>query len=209
VKTRAALVALSIIVAPATDAAARPKLTAAEVAHLEKGANLEYSDKVAGSGVMMGKATGLIHDNPEAVLYVLMDVGAYKSYMPRLTESRVTKRVGPHTFGVFETSLPWPAKDAWVYLKYTLYRRPGRVYEVKWWMLNGTFRNYTGGALVEPWTADGKSSTLTYTLLVEPKLAAPDATISKGARKVANVFVQRIRLRLLALRKFGKLPKGM
>jgi len=191
----------------AAPAAARPNVPPSDVAHLEKGANLEYSERVTGSAVMVGKAIGVIKDTPEAVVQVLLDVAKYRSFMPRVTDSRVVKTRGLHTFAVFETDLPWPVKDAWVYIKFTRYNKPGRIYEIKWWMLNGTMKNYTGSALVEPWTKDATQTVLTYELLAEPKTSAPDSMISQGVKKIANIFVQKIRLRLMALRKYGKMPK--
>jgi hypothetical protein len=202
------LIGVALFLAAPT-AGARPHVSPAQLADLEQGKMLEFSQKVNGSGVMMGKAIGVIPDTPEAVLYVFQDLGTYKAYMPRIKESRAYKRRGPHTFAVLESDLPWPVKDCWASVKFTRYEKPGRVFELKWWMLNGTMKNFTGAALIEPWTTDGRKSVLTYQLFAEPQTAAPDSMISNGVRKVASVFVQRLRLRLQALRKFKKMPKGL
>jgi ribosome-associated toxin RatA of RatAB toxin-antitoxin module len=158
---------------------------------------------------MMGKAIGVIPDTPEAVAQIFLEVDKYKNYLPRITESRITKRRDMHTFAVVETDLPWPVKDCWVYIKMTRYNKPGRVYEIKWWMLNGTMRNYTGSALIEPWNKDATQSVLTYQLLAEPQTSAPDSMISNGVKQIANIFVQKFRLRMQALRKFNKMPPGL
>jgi hypothetical protein len=193
----------------ASTALARPELNKEELARLEKGDVLQYSEKVAGSGVMRGKAVGIIEDAPEAVIYVLLALDKYKHFLPRVTKSRVVKRKGWHTYAVIHTDLPWPVKDVWTYLKVTRYDKPGRVYEMKWWMLNGTMKQYTGSARVEPWTKDGKRSLLIYQLLAEPQTSAPDSVISDGVKAVASTILKRVRLRLKALRKFKKMPKGL
>lgn len=196
----------AILLFPAA-AAARPALPPAELARLER-QTLLYSLKVPGSGVMMAKAIRLIPESPRVVLHVLLDVGSYKHFLPRVKESRVTRKAGAHTFAVIETSFPWPAKDAWVYIDAVTVEKPGNTFETKWKMVNGTMKTYTGYALVEPWTADGKQSVLTYVMQAEPKLSVPDSMISEGVKRVVRVTADRIALRLEALRKFGKLPKG-
>jgi ribosome-associated toxin RatA of RatAB toxin-antitoxin module len=197
----------ALLMLPATSTA-RPALPAAELARLER-QTLIYSLKVPGSGVMMAKAIRLIPESPRAVLHVLLDVASYKHFLPRVKESRVTRRAGAHTFAVIETSFPWPAKDAWVYIDAITVEKPGGTIETKWKMVNGTMKSYTGHALIEPWTADGKQSVLTYAMQAEPKISVPDSMISEGVRRVVRVTADRIALRLEALRKFGKLPRGI
>jgi hypothetical protein len=188
---------------------ARPRLGKAHMDRLVRGETVDFSQKVPGSGVMMGKTIAIVEDAPEAVVYVLLAVDKYKHFIPRITGSRVTKRRGWHTFAVIHTDLPWPAKDAWIYIKSTRYDKPNRTFEVKWWMLNGTMKRYTGSALIEPWNKEGTKSVLTYKMLAEPKTSAPDSVISKGLRRVVSTIVNRIRLRLKALRKYKKMPKGL
>jgi ribosome-associated toxin RatA of RatAB toxin-antitoxin module len=203
------LLFLSLLISLSPTASARPTLPAADQAKLEKGQVLSYSMKVQGSKVMSGKSIYLIPDTPEAVAHVLCDVEKYKSYMPRVKESRVYKRQGVHFFAVVETDLPWPVKDCWVSLKYTRVDKPGHVIEAKWWMLNGTMKTYTGSALIEPWDKDGKRSVVTYELQADLKTSAPDSMISDGVKEIAGTVVQTIKLRLAALRKYNKLPKGL
>ena len=83
-----------------------------------------------------------------------------------------------------------------------------RVYELKFEKINGTMKQYTGWARVEPWSEDGKRTLLTYSLKFEPETGAPVAVIDKGVWSVAIHVVKRIRLRLKALRKFNKVPKA-
>lgn len=206
---RAALAAITLLLLAPGLATARPTLQPDQLKALEQGRSLDFSNHVAGTNVKMGKSIFLIDDNPEAVAYVFLEIDKYKNYMPRITESRITKRSGWHTFAVVETDLPWPVKDCWVYAKFTRNNKPGRVYEIKFWMINGTMKNYNGTALIEPWTPDGKRTVITYEILFEPKTAAPHSMITDGVRAVASIFVQKLRLRLLALRKYGKLPKGL
>jgi ribosome-associated toxin RatA of RatAB toxin-antitoxin module len=190
-------------------ASARPTLPPADQSKLEKGQALSYSMKVPGSKVMSGKSIQLIPDTPEAVAHVLCDVEKYKNYMPRVKESRVYKRQGAHIYAVVETDLPWPVKDCWISVKYTRVDKPGHVIEARWWMLNGTMKTYTGSALIEPWDKDGKKSVITYQLQADLKTSAPDSMISDGVKEIASTVVQTIKLRLAALRKYNKLPKGI
>jgi hypothetical protein len=198
---------LTLLLLPVT-AAARPALPPGEMTRLQR-ETLVYMLKVPGSGVSMGKAIRIIKEPPRAVLHVILDVASYKSFLPRVKESRVTRRVGAHTFAVIETSFPWPAKDAWVYLKAVTVAKPGETYETKWTMQNGTMKAYSGYALIEPWTPDGKQSVLTYAMHAEPKISVPDSMISDGVKRIVRITADRIALRLEALRKFGKMPKGL
>ncbi len=198
-----------LIMGIATSSWALPSLEKKQIKKLESGEILESSQKVKDSGVMMAKAMAIIDDAPEALTYVMLDVASYKNFLPRLKESRLVKKKGWHTYAVFHTDLPWPVKDCWVYLKFTRYDKPNRVFEIKWWMLNGTMKHYYGSAHIAPWDKAGKRSFIQYQILAEPKTSAPDALLSKGVMKVANTFLQRLRLRLKALRKFKKMPKGL
>jgi ribosome-associated toxin RatA of RatAB toxin-antitoxin module len=199
--------ALLLLLAAA--AGARPRLPPGDLARMERGETLLYSLKVAGSGVTMGKAVRIIKDTPEAVLHVLLDVPAYRHFLPRIKDARITRRAGAHVFAVIETDFPWPVKDAWVYIKNTTTSKPGRVHEARWSMLNGTMKTYSGYALVEPWTPDGKQTVLTYVMQAEPKTSTPDSMISNGVQKIVRICADRFALRLEALRKFGKLPKNL
>lgn len=198
----------AVLASGAGPASARPNLPADQLAVLEKGKVLEYSRKVPGTKVMMGKALLIIDDKPEAVAWVFLEIDKYKAFLPRIKDSRITKRTGYSTFAVVETDLPWPAKDCWAYLKYTRRDKPGRTFEIKWTMLNGNMKNYTGQALIEPWNQDASKTVISYEMLFEPNTAAPDSVISDGIRQAASIMVQKIKLRLMALRKFGKMPKG-
>jgi hypothetical protein len=187
-------------------AAALPQLAKHDIQALEEGHVIEFSEKVEGRDVQRARAIGLFKDFPEAVTYVLMQVDKYKHFMPRIKEARIIKRKGWHTYALVETAMPWPVKDAWMYIKYTRSDRPGRVFEIKFWMLNGTMKSYQGRAVIEPWPRDPSRTVMTYEFLAEPRTLAPASVITTGIRSVANVFVQRIRLRLQAMRKYKKLP---
>ena len=203
------LLSFGLIFSVSAAAQGLPTMGKDQLAQLERGQILESSQKIQGSKVMMGKAVALIPDIPEAVAYVLLDLANYKNFLPRITESRITKRRGGHTYAVFETDLPWPAKDCWVYAKFTRYNKPGRIYEIRWWMINGTMKNYTGSALIEPWAKDTNKAVITYQLLAEPQTAAPDSVISNGVKQVASTVLQKIRSRLQALRKSNKVPNKL
>jgi ribosome-associated toxin RatA of RatAB toxin-antitoxin module len=191
----------------AASAQAFPKLPPKERAIVLRGDVVSYAIKPPGGGnLKMGKAIGIVEGSPEAVVHTLMDIGRYRFFLPTVKGSRQTKRKDPSVWGVVETTLPWPARDAWAYLKITYKHRGGGVFEMHWKMRNGTLKQYKGYALIEPY--DDKC-TLTYQILVEPKTSAPDSVLSKGARRVAEMVLHRVRLRLKALRRFKKIPKGL
>ena len=194
---------------PGALAHAEPPLSKGDRARLDRGTVLEYSQKVPGTSVMMGKAIGVINDVPEAVLHVLLQFNKYKHFLPRVKASRITRRRGWVTYAVIHTDLPWPVKDSWVYLRVRRRDRPRRVYHVKWKMLNGTMKEYRGEAVIKPWAGNGKRTLISYMLQAEPATSAPDSLISKGVRRVAGTIVKRFRLRVAALRKFKKMPRGL
>jgi ribosome-associated toxin RatA of RatAB toxin-antitoxin module len=188
--------------------AARPSFTPEELSSLDQGKVLESSRNVPGTKVMAGRGIILIPDKPEAVAYVVLELEKYKAFLPRIKDSRLVKKHGYSTFGVVETSLPWPAKDCWAYIKYTREDRPNRTFHVVWSMLNGNMKNHSGEATLEPWNKEGTKTLLTYEMRFEPHTAAPDSIVSEGVRKATSIMIQKIRLRVMALRKFGKMPKG-
>ena len=73
---------------------------------------------------------------------MLLDIGRYKSFLPNLKESRVTKKKGTSVYAVVETDLPWPVKDCWVYVKFVRTNKSNGVIELKWGMMNGTMKNF-------------------------------------------------------------------
>ncbi len=197
-----------LAVTPALAGTSKPLVTEKMRQEMEKGWVMEYQEKDAAKGVAQWTAMGIVDDVPEAVLYVLISFDKYKHFIDRMKNTRIIKRKGYDLFVVAETKLPWPVKDAWVYFKVTRTHLPGRVYELKFEKINGTMKQYTGWARVEPWSEDGKRTLLTYSLKFEPETGAPVAVIDKGVWSVAIHVVKRIRLRLKALRKFNKVPKA-
>lgn len=189
-------------------AAARGGPTAAERKRLERWEVLGAAEK-AGARRYRATARGLFADAPEAVLFVLVGLGKYKHFLPRVSESRVTRRDGWHTYAVLRTDLPWPAKDAWIYVKATRHYKPGRTYELRWTMLNGTLKHCSGVARMKPYGRGKGRALLTYTVTVELATRAPDAMLLSGLRNTVSTIVHRTRMRLSALRKYGRIPKGM
>lgn len=202
------LFTLLLLAAPAHAGSSKPLVTEKMKKTMEAGWVVEYREKTAGEAVARWTAMGVYEDTPEAMLYVLLSFDKYRHFIDRTRGSRITKRKGLDTYVVIETKLPWPVKDAWVYFKVTRKHLPGRIHELEFKMINGTMKQYTGWARVEPWSKDGKRSLLTYSLLFEPKTAAPAAAIDRGVWSVTIHLVKRLRLRLKALRKFNKVPKA-
>mgnify|MGYP001827775844 CR=1 FL=1 len=205
---------ISIVVAPwlclaCGVATAAPSVDPATAKRLKNWEVISTSEKVENQKVMMGKAVGTVADVPEAVLHTVVDVARYKHFLPRIKGSRLVRRRGNQVYAVVESALPWPVRDAWVYVKLVYHRRGGRAYEVKWKMINGTMNQYFGRALIQPWNDDASHTLLTYEVMAEPKTAAPDSVISRGVRKVTEVFTHRLRMRVAALRKYRKLPADL
>jgi ribosome-associated toxin RatA of RatAB toxin-antitoxin module len=205
---------ISIVVAPwfclaCGVATAAPSVDPATAKRLKKWEVISASEKVENQKVMMGKAVGTVADVPEAVLHTVIDVARYRHFLPRIKGSRIVRRRGNQVYAVVESALPWPVRDAWVYVKLVYHRRGGRSYEVKWKMINGTMNQYFGRALIQPWNDDASHTLLTYEVMAEPKTAAPDSAVSKGVRHVAEIFVHRLRMRVRALRKYNKFPADL
>jgi ribosome-associated toxin RatA of RatAB toxin-antitoxin module len=203
-----ALLASAAVVLTAGPTGARPALDKSIAAKVSKWKVVSFTNTHS-SGATKATAIGLFNDIPEALLYLVMEAGKYEHFLPRVTESRVVKRRGDALYAVIHTDLPWPVKDCWVYIRLTRHRIGGRVYEVRWEMLNGTMKRYEGKARIEPWNEKGTRTLLTYSMIAEPRSSAPDTLIAKGLRRIAETITHRARLRLKALRKYDKLPKGL
>lgn len=205
------LLGLTMLVVLGTAQPAAARLTAAERERVGRGDVLTFSlPPPKGGGVRIGKAVGIVEGSTEAIVHTLMDVARYKFYLPRIKGSRFVRRADQHTvFGVAETSLPWPARDAWCYFRLTYKALGKRVFELRWTMRNGTMKRYQGYARLEPWDERGDKAIMTYKTLFEPKTAAPDSVLSKGVRKAAEMFLHRTRMRVKALVRFKKLPADL
>lgn len=199
---------LALVLVPRVGRAV-PRLSKDQRYAVEHGHVLDYADRQEGASAISAHSIAVVDDIPEAVMHVILDVARYRYWVPKIKESRVTKRRGWSIYSVVETDLPWPVKDAWAYLKLTRQDRPGRVFEARWEMLNGTMKRYSGSVRVEPYKGNPKKSFVTYRLTAELKTAVPDAAIRKGVKAVVRVFVQRLKLRLRALRKFKKLSPAL
>lgn len=188
-------------------AAATPQLAPRQRARIASGEVLTMSLAApSGSKIKPGKAIGLVEGSPEEVLYTLLDIARYRYFVPLVKGSRLVKRRKGAIYGVIETRLPWPVKDAWAYLKVTYGSADRTSYTASWKMINGTLKRYVAAALIEPWKTRSHMSVLTYQVIAEPKTAAPDALLTKGMRHAAEMALHRIRLRVKALRKFKKMP---
>ena len=188
---------------------ARPQLAAPDARRIASWEVVSYSLQAPDGGVRRGKAIGRIAAAPEAVLHAILEIGKYKSFLPAMKDSREIRRSAQRIWGVIETALPWPARDAWVYVELSYRHKGARTYEARWKMINGTMKQYYGSALVEPWGDGLEHSVLSFEILAEPKTAAPDSVLSRGTRRVAEVFVHRLRMRVAALGKYGRLPRDL
>lgn len=150
-----------------------------------------------------------IAESPEAVLFTLLDIGRYKNFIPRIKDSRLVKQGANTRHAVLETAMPWPVKDAWVYVKYTYKTLGPHKYQLTWNMINGTMKQYRGEATIEPWRHKNYHSRISYKLIASLNTAAPDSVVRPGIRKVAEIVMHRVRMRVVALRKFNKLPPNL
>lgn len=174
---------------------ARPQLSSEDMTRLDKTEVVGFSKRVSGTGVMSGKAIGIVYDRPEAVLKVILDIANYKAFLPKIKESRLIKVRGDHFFAVLESDLPWPVEDAWVYAKFVKATKANHTYELRWNMINGTMKHASGFILIEPWNEDATQTALTNEIHIEPDTMAPDATLSKGTKSIAVNMVHHFRLR--------------
>lgn len=190
-------------------ATARPRLSKSNTDKITRGEVIRFSQKVPFTGVMLGKAIGMIEDTPEAVVHVLLAMDKFKHFLPRLTEARIVKTKGSSVYAMLHANLPWPIRDCWVYTKATRRAKHGRVFELNWKTLNGTIKHFHASALIEPWNKDASKSVLTFKVLFEPETSTPDALLTRGIRHASETLIHRTRLRLRALRKYGKMPSSL
>ncbi|MCB9556111.1 MAG: hypothetical protein H6707_08410 [Deltaproteobacteria bacterium] len=148
----------------------------------------------------------VVPDTPEATTYALMQIDKYKHFMPHFKDSRLVKTRGSTVYAVIETKLPWPVRDAWVYLKASHKHLGGRRYAAGWKMLNGTMKYYSGAASLSPWRNGPHHTLVVLTTVAALNTAAPDSLVSRGVASVTSMFLHRLRMRVVALRQFKKLP---
>jgi ribosome-associated toxin RatA of RatAB toxin-antitoxin module len=195
------LLSLTLLLA-STTALARPNLPAAEWDRLAKHEVVGYSDPWQ-NGVEKAKAIGVIDFAPEEVFRIVTDYDRWKDYLPRVRDSRVLSQSGPTAMVDLLAELPWPAGAARVAARYLHERLPGDIYRIRFEMVSGTMKQYSGSLYIEPFVP-GKS-TVTYELVAEPDVIAPDSTINKSVLKSARGFVHALRWHINQLFEAGRL----
>ena len=139
-------------------------------------------------GIWPGRAMAIVDAKAEKVFKLLTRVSTYKSFVPRIVDS---KKVTKNVFDLVG-KFPWPIKKAKVRVKVQKGQR-GRTYVMAWKMVEGSFKKYEGAAWIQPF---GDRCILTYQMLMVPKIIAPEALMTKGLRNAVLEVVQAIRQRV-------------
>lgn len=190
----AAMAALSF----AGDARA-DRFTAAERARLQRGEIVTRYWKVPGKEVGRGWAAGVIDAAPEAVFAVVGDVMRYGQVFPRVNACKIMKRRSATSYDWFyRIKMPWPLSDHWCVTRNThILDRKQRRYTRRWRLLRGTFIHNQGFWRVSPWGKD--RSLLYYSVMLRPKVTAPDFVLHHVSRVALPRSVKAMRRRVKQL----------
>mgnify|MGYP001826630082 CR=1 FL=1 len=143
---------------------------------------------VPGKGIWPGRAMAIVDAKAKDVYKLLTGVASYKSFVPRIVDS---KKVNNDVFWL-KGKFPWPIKHATVKVKVKQGKKGG-AYVMVWKMVSGTFKKYEGAAWIQPF---GNRCILTYQMLMVPKIIAPEALMMKGLRNAVLEVVQAVRKRV-------------
>jgi len=181
---------------------ARPSVSSTDWAKLARHDVLVFSDAWE-NGLEKAKAIGVMDFPAEEVFRVATDYARWKDYLPRVRDSRVLSWSAQGALVGLLADLPWPAGATYVQARYTHDKLPGGIFRIRFEMVHGSMKQYLGSLYIEPWV-QGKS-TLTYEIVAEPDVAAPDSTINSSVRKSAGGFVHALRAHINSLYQAGLL----
>lgn len=160
---------------------------------LKKGKIIEAS--IPGSGVWPGRAMGVIDAPAELVYKIITDFANYKGLLPHVIVGS-EKVKGKDDEYTLKGKFAWPVNDAYIRVKIKRVKRGTTLY-VTWKMMQGTFKEYSGMAWVQPW---GKTkSILTYQMLAVPSIFAPSAIMTHGLKKATTAVIEAVRNRVSLL----------
>jgi ribosome-associated toxin RatA of RatAB toxin-antitoxin module len=146
------------------------------------------STSVGSSGIVPGRAMGVVQASAKRVFNILKNVPDYPDFVPRIKQ---TKKLRKNHYELL-ARLPWPLSEARAEIAFNSGRR-GKTYVLRWKMVDGTLEKYEGAAWIQPW---GKNRCLlTYQTLAVPTIPAPSALMNRGLRKAVTKMVRAVRKR--------------
>jgi|GEM_PF-6336929 hypothetical protein len=160
-------------------------------ADLKKGKIIEAS--IPGSGVWPGMAMGVVDAPADLVYKIITDFANYKGLLPHVIVD--SKKITATEY-MLKGKFAWPVNDAYIKVKIKRARK-GKTLIVQWKMTQGTFKEYSGTAWVQPY---GKNkSVLTYKMLAVPTIFAPSAIMTHGLKKATTAVIEAVRNRVSLL----------
>jgi ribosome-associated toxin RatA of RatAB toxin-antitoxin module len=193
-----ALLTLSLCAAPAR----AKRFSADELKRLHRGETVSRYWKLAGRDVGTGWAAAVIAAAPDQVFSVVADVERYKTFMNRMQESKILRRTSAGYDFYYKIDMPWPLSDHWCVTR-NVHRidRKARRFERRWTLLRGSFTHNAGYWLVRPFS--GGRALLIYSVVLRPKVAAPNFVLDHVAKVALPRSVKQMRARVAALTRRG------
>jgi len=179
-------------------------LSAQDIRRLKKGEIVVRYWKLDQSNVGTGLAMGVINMPPDKVFRVIADVSAYKTFMKRMVESRITRREGKHYYFYYKIDMPWPLSDYW-FVTNNIHEvdKARGIYVRRWWLQKGSFARNEGYWYVRRWGRH--RSLITYSSVLQPKSAIPQWIINYVTKKALPRAIRTIRQRVYQLKRQGTL----
>lgn len=150
------------------------------------------SASIPGPGVWPGRAMGVVHASAKETYRVLADLTKYNEFIPQIAGA---KRLDERAYEL-RAKFPWPVNETKVKLDVQQGQR-GAMYVIKWKMLSGSLKRYEGAAWIQPWGSN--RCLVTYQMLAEPRIPAPNALMTNGLRAAAAAVLGAVRKRVTVL----------
>jgi ribosome-associated toxin RatA of RatAB toxin-antitoxin module len=190
---------LALVASPALG---RPSLDSQQLSQLASYDVLVFADAYK-DGIEKGKAISVMDATPEEVFRVASDYAKWPEYLPRVKDATVISSNAAGALVEMTADLPWPAGRSRVQVRHTHEKLGGEIYRIRFDMVQGTMKQYLGSLYIEPWLYN--KSTLTYEVVAEPDVLAPNSAINRAIRRSASGFVHALRQRLHDLHRWGLL----
>lgn len=150
------------------------------------------SASIPSPGVWPGRAMGVVQASALETFRVLADLTKYNEFIPQIAGA---KRLDERAYEL-RAKFPWPVNETKVKLDVQQGQR-GAVYVIKWKMLSGSLKRYEGAAWIQPW--GNNRCLVTYQILAEPRIPAPNAVMTHGLRTAAAAVIGAVRKRVTVL----------
>ncbi len=143
------------------------------------------------SSVTWGRAVGVVEAPIDDVMAVVQDYGAYSTFMPHFTTSKVLSQRGATALVYMEASIAKDTMKLWAQLKVGPQANRGETRIIRAKMTSGNMDAME--AIWEVTSVDAHRTLVAFQLVMDPKLPLPGSFVSSENEKASRKTIQALR----------------